>query len=234
MNSPIFQLFLSFSILIIIIIFAFYYHFFLCSDLPSPISRLYPIFKSSFLPFLGIIWYFISQTHPRKIYFYLLFSWLADILMIAPDFHFVWFGGVFFFFLAHLTMALHYSILWFRLPCYIFFLMFLFIWIPTRFLVPQLGSGNLKAVCCTIYCAALEIGVCGSVGRLSGSGCCKFGIVSGTIGYLIFLIMAVFDIWGKLDEFMFERIESAKIVTYIFAQLLIVLSASVKDGKKTD
>jgi hypothetical protein len=109
-----------------------------------------------------------------------------------------------------------------------------FFWIPTRFLVPQLGSGNMQAIGYTLYSAALEVGACSSVARFHSRGFFNLAVVIGATGYFFFLISAVFLIWGEFDQLLVHKIQSQVTATYIVGQFLILLSVAVERSPKAD
>jgi hypothetical protein len=172
--------------------------------------------------------------HPPKVCFYLVFSTLGDAFMVVTNFWIAGAVGVLCFFLAHLSMSLHFKINWRRVPFYSFLLMVPIVWIPGRFLVPQFGSGNFRALAHAAYAASVEVGACSAVARVQRRGFFSRAFLTGFCGYFLFLLADVGLIWGEFDQLMYRQIRASVFATYVAAQVMILLSVTIDTPEKRE
>jgi uncharacterized membrane protein YhhN len=212
-----------------VLVLVFYHYSLERAELLSPVSAVYPVLKASIVPLIGLAWHLTSVLRPRKIYLYILFSTIGDVFLMNYDFRIYAVGGVFFF-LAHLTIALHFEITWRGVPLLAYVLMVPDVAVPMFFLVPQFRAGSVQAFTFAIYTALLEVGACSSVARLQHREVRDRSFLLCAFGYFLYVISDTLLIWGELKKSPYRLIQIEVMATYVAAQTLILMSAAADTG----
>jgi uncharacterized membrane protein YhhN len=226
MLSTSFALFLAVLFFLLITSLMFYHYSYDANHIDSPITSFYPLLKFTLVPSIGLIWYCISPVRQLKVYLYILFAALGDLLLLNQSFSVYIFGGFAFAF-SHLTLASYFSVNWRRVPLFAFVMMTPNIVIPLFWLVPQFRRGTVQAMCFGIYTFILEIGACSSIARIEKYSVKCPSYCLCVFGYILFVISDSILLRNELTKTDYRTAQFAVMGTYIPAQVLLLIGIAL-------
>jgi uncharacterized membrane protein YhhN len=219
---------LSLAVLLFLLVSSlmFYHYSYKINVHESPIRPIYPLLKFVLVPSIGCIWYVISRTHPLRVFLYIVFAALGDLLLLNHDFKIYMFGG-FAFGASHLTLASCFAVNWRRVPFFGFLMMAPNIIFPLFWLVPQFARGTVQAICFAGYTLILEIGACSAIARIERYSIKCPSYYLCVLGYFLFVVSDSLLLRNELTKTDYRQNQIAVMATYIPAQLLLLVGVAL-------